>query len=198
MSTWRYVQNGQPSAPVETAALAALLTNGTLSPETYVWKEGMANWLAARTLPEFANCRPAAASAMPPVPTAPPPPPTSSAPVSAADDIEKNRAFGILAYLGILFLVPLLAAPHSRFAKFHANQGMILFLASLLAMTGSWMLTFFMALIPFLGMVFAVVMGLVGMLLLGGYAVLVIIGIVNAAGGQCKPLPLIGHFELIK
>ncbi len=201
MSTWRYVQNGQPSAPVDTAALTALLTNGTLPPDTYVWKEGMANWLAAKSLPEFANCRPAASPpAVPSVPGAgnamPPKPP--SMPGSEAEDIEKNRAFGILAYLGILFLIPLLAAPHSRFAKYHANQGMVLFLALLVVMVGSWVLTFSMALIPFLGVIFVAIMGLVGMGLFVGYAVLVILGIVNAAGGQCKPLPMIGHYELIK
>lgn len=201
MSTWRYVQNGQPSAPVDTAALSALLTNGTLPPDTYVWKEGMTNWLAAKSLPEFANCRPAAAPpTVPPLPApsiaSPPGPP--ALPSSESEDIEKNRAFGILAYLGILFLVPLLAAPHSRFAKYHANQGMVLFLASLVLLVGSWVLTFCMALIPLLGVLFAAVMGLVGMVLFVGYVVLVILGIVNAAAGQRKPLPLIGHFELIK
>ena len=55
MSTWRYVQNGQPSTPVDTAALQALLTAGTLPPETYVWREGMTNWQAAKSVPEFAN-----------------------------------------------------------------------------------------------------------------------------------------------
>jgi uncharacterized membrane protein len=183
---------------VETAALSALLTNGTLSPDTYVWKEGMTNWLAAKSVPEFANCRPASASTVPPVPDNSPPPSLPKLPNSEGEDIEKNRAFAILAYLGILFLVPLLAAPHSRFAKYHANQGMVLFLASLVLLVGSWVLTFVMALIPILGVFFAAVMGLVGMALFVGYVVLVILGIVNAAGGQRKPLPLIGHYELIK
>ena len=43
-------------------------------------------------------------------------------------DVEKNKVFGVLAYLGILFLVPLLAAKDSRFAMYHANQGLVLFL----------------------------------------------------------------------
>lgn len=190
MSTWRYVQNGQPSAPVDTAALAALLTNGTLSPETYVWKEGMANWLAARTLPEFANCRPAAPSTIPPVPTSPPPTPTTSAPVSTADDIEKNRAFAIIAYLWVLFIVGLIAAPNSKFAKYHGNQGLVLFLASIIGSVGCMVIGF----IPFVNMVLVLVIPLLWL----GWLVLTILGIVNAAGGQCKPLPLIGHFELIK
>ncbi len=192
MSTWRYVQNGQPSAPVDTTALAALLTAGTLAPDTYVWKEGMANWLAAKSLPEFAECRPASPPAMPPVPSAgsanPPKPP--AAPGSDTEDIEKHRAFAIISYLWILFVVGLLAAPNSKFARYHANQGLVLFLASIIASVGCVIIGF----IPFVNMTLMLVAPL---LWLGGL-VLMILGIVNAAGGQCKPLPLIGHFELIK
>ena len=183
MSTWRYVQNGQPSAPVDTAALSALLTNGTLSPDTYVWKEGMANWLAAKSLPEFANCRPASPP-VPPIPTAP------SAPGTAAEDIEKNRAFAILSYLWILFVVGLIAAPNSKFAKYHGNQGLILFLASIMASVGCMVIGF----IPFVNFILVIAIPLLWL----GWLVLVILGIVNAAAGQCKPLPMIGHYELIK
>ncbi|MEQ2005398.1 MAG: GYF domain-containing protein [Limisphaerales bacterium] len=189
MSTWRYVQNGQPSAPVDTAALSALLTNGTLPPDTYVWKEGMANWLAARTLPEFADCRPASSPAVPPVPGAgnAAPPGIPGAPGSEAEDIEKNRAFGILSYLWILFVVGLIAAPNSKFAKYHANQGLVLFLSWVVV----WVASFVLAFIPILGHL--TILALWATLL-----VFVILGIVNAAGGQCKPLPLIGGFQLIK
>ena len=82
MSTWRYVQNGQPSAPLDTTALQTLLSNGTLSPDTYVWREGMTNWLAAKSVPELA----ASCSTMPPLPGAPPP-----ITVSAADDIDRRK-----------------------------------------------------------------------------------------------------------
>ncbi len=194
MSIWRYVQNGQPSAPVDTAALSALLTNGTLSPDTYVWKEGMANWLAAKTLPEFANCRPASPPAVPPVPGAgnasPPIPSQPGAPISEADDIEKNRAFGIIAYLWVLFVVGLIAAPNSKFAKYHGNQGLVLFLASIIGSVGCMVIGF----IPFVNMILVLVVPLLWL----GWLVLTILGIVNAAGGHCKPLPMIGHYELIK
>lgn len=201
MSTWRYVQNGQPAAPVDMAALQALLTQGTLAPDTYVWQEGMTNWIAAKNLPEFANCRPAmvppvpTGTAVPPLPATPKASAPPAAPASAAEDVEKNRAFAIVAYFGIFFLVPLLAAPSSRFAKYHANQGMVLFLASLAATVGSYILGVILVFIPFLGVMIA---GLLGLSLLVGVVAMVIIGIVNAAGGQCKPLPVIGHFELIK
>lgn len=196
MSTWRYVQNGQPSAPVDTAALQALLTQGVVSPDSYVWKEGMTNWLAAKNLPEFANCRP---PTVPPVPAAPPTPPPAAppkavpppvTPANDAEDIEKNRVFAILAYLWVLFLVGMVAAPGSKFAKYHCNQGLVLFLASLIALVGCLVIGF----IPFVNFVLVLLVPLLWL----GWLVLVVLGIVNAAGGQCRPLPVIGHFDLIK
>jgi uncharacterized membrane protein len=196
MSTWRYVQNGQPAGPIETSALQALLTNGTVSPETLVWKEGMPNWAPARTLPEFGDAGPpsAATAASPSTGTALPPvggvpPPLGGSPPDPAD-VEKNKVYAVLAYVGLLFLVPLLAAPQSRFARYHTNQGIVLFLATTIVCGGSVILMF----IPFVGCI-ATFVPLVASV---GALVLMVIGIVNAASGQCKPLPLIGHFELIK
>lgn len=40
------------------------------------------------------------------------------------EDIEKNKTMAGLAYL--LFFLPLIACPESRYAKFHANQALLL------------------------------------------------------------------------
>ncbi|NBV21178.1 MAG: hypothetical protein EBS05_04550 [Proteobacteria bacterium] len=109
---------------------------------------------------------------------------------SPADDIEKNRAFAILSYLSILFIVGLIAAPNSKFAKYHANQGLVLFLASIISSVSCMVIGF----IPFVNFVLILIVPV----LWGGWLVLAILGIVNAAGGQSKPLPLIGHYELVK
>ena len=97
-------------------------------------------------------------------------------------DAEQNKAMGILAYIGILFLVPLLAAPTSRFAKYHANQGLTLFLLN--AALGV------ISVIPIVGLI-----SLLGFL---GTFALAIMGIINAVNGVMKPLPLIGQFTLLK
>lgn len=102
-------------------------------------------------------------------------------------DIADNKVMAILAYIGILFLIPLLAAQNSGFARFHTNQGLILFLAEVVLSAASGIL----GLIPFVGWI---VSGAVGVLCLA----LMIIGIVNAANGKAKELPLIGGFRLIK
>jgi uncharacterized membrane protein len=195
MSTWKYIQNGQTCGPVDTSALHALLKNGTLPPETQVWTQGMPNWVAARTLPEFGKA-PAPGAPASPLPSGPGASPLSAQtlPPVAGDmdpaDIEKNKIFAVLAYVGLLFLVPLLAAPQSKFARYHTNQGVVLFLATLVLSAASFILT----LIPVIGCVAM----FVPMGIFVGALILMILGIINAASGQCKPLPIIGHYQLIK
>lgn len=97
-------------------------------------------------------------------------------------DVEKNKVMGILAY--IIFFIPLLAAKDSKFAMFHANQGLVLFLAALAVnIIGS--------IIPVLGWFFILTLG---NLLIFGFAIL---GIINAAKGEMKSLPLIGGIRII-
>lgn len=99
-------------------------------------------------------------------------------PADAAD----NKTMGILAY--ILFFVPLLAANGSKFAMYHANQGLVLFLTFVAVNIVS-------SIIPVIGWM------IIGPLANLGLFVLAIVGIVNAAGGKCKPLPLIGGFRIL-
>lgn len=41
---WFYVENGQQRGPISETDLQALLTAGKITPETLVWREGMAEW----------------------------------------------------------------------------------------------------------------------------------------------------------
>lgn len=102
---------------------------------------------------------------------------------------SNDKVFGVLAYIGILWLVPLCAGK-TEFTRFHANQGLVLFLAELVLGIASGIL----AAIPFIGFVGGIVGGLVS---LAG-VVLMIIGIINAAQGQMKELPVIGGIKIIK
>ncbi len=98
------------------------------------------------------------------------------------EDIEKNKTMAVLAY--ILFFVPLLAAKDSPFARYHANQGLVLFLCAII---GGPVLS----LIPVLGWVLAPILSI-------GITVLAVIGIINVVNGKAKELPLIGKFKLLK
>ena len=186
MSTWKYIDKGVTSESVDTATIQNLINQGKLNGESLLWKEGAGNWMLARSFPEFTI--PGMPSGSAPAVGVPPVPPASI--VSDAEDISKNKVFAVLAYIGILFLVPLLAAPNSKFARYHTNQGLVLFLATIVTGIGSAILT----MIPFIGCVAWILPFVV---MIGSFA-LMVIGIINAANGEYKPLPLIGHFELIK
>ena len=110
------------------------------------------------------------------------------------NDIEQNKIMAVLAYFGILVLVPILAAKESKFARFHANQGLVLTIggfaygiisaiASAIAMAISKIFFF----IPLL-------LSLVSLAIF----VLSIIGIVNAVQGKAKELPIIGKIKILK
>lgn len=186
---WHYVQNGQPVGPIDTAALQLLLQSGSIGNETLVWKPGMADWAAARSVAEFADVTPGISP--PPIPpplTMPPKTPSTSMDPDQFD-IEHNKVFAVLAYLGILFLVPLLAAPRSKFARYHTNQGIILFLAWIMIGFGS------LVLLP-IPVIHLVIVPIWAALPVAVF-VFVIIGIVHAASGEYKPLPWIGHYRLL-
>ena len=93
----------------------------------------------------------------------------------------------VLAYIGILFLIPLLAAKDSKFARFHANQGLILFLAGIVASIASGILVW----IPVIGWLISILLSI-------ALLVFMILGIVNAAQGKAKELPLIGGIKILQ
>lgn len=82
---------------------------------------------------------------------------------------DNTKLYSILAYIGILFLVGLLADKENPVVRFHVNQGLVLFIASLI-----------------LSCLFPV------------WIVFMIMGILNANKGEMKPLPLIGKITIIK
>lgn len=106
------------------------------------------------------------------------------------EDVSKNKGMAILAYLSWLVLIPLLCAKESRFARFHCNQGLLLSIVETIAgiIIGA------LARIPLIGWVFAVAGALVEVVMF----VMLIIGIVNAANGRAKELPVIGSITLLK
>jgi uncharacterized RDD family membrane protein YckC len=42
--SWYYAENNERRGPIEDAAFEALVSAGTITPQTLVWKEGMAEW----------------------------------------------------------------------------------------------------------------------------------------------------------
>lgn len=114
-------------------------------------------------------------------------------------DIEDNRVFAALSYLGLLILIPIFCARRSYFARFHANQGLILLLSSAAYSVVRRILTRVLDILfgSFLSIIpgaFSLVTTALGIFFL----ILLILGIVNAATGRARELPLIGRFRLLK
>lgn len=101
-----------------------------------------------------------------------------------AEDIAQNKAMGILAYIGILVLVPIFAAKNSKWARWHANRGLVLLICELAIGFTLGLLGY----IPYVGIVFRILEWLVYL----AFAGLVVFGIVTAAKGKAKDFPLVG------
>lgn len=110
-------------------------------------------------------------------------------------DIANNKAMAILSYIGILTLIPYFAEKQSPYVRFHAVQGMYLFLTALAVSICGSILGVIFAFIPFIGAVISGLIGFVfGLLGLGCFA-LMIVGIVYAATDKAKDLPVIHKFR---
>ena len=98
-------------------------------------------------------------------------------------DIEKNKGMTILAYIGILVIIPILAVKDSPYTRYHCNQGLILLICGVIAgVIGA---------IPVLGWILGGILGLV-------VFVLFVLGLLNAINGRAKELPVIGKYRLLK
>ena len=97
-----------------------------------------------------------------------------------------------------LVLIPILAAKESRFAKYHANQGLVLFgVYAVLGMAITFM-SIILSFIPPLHFAFTCLSCLFVPVVVLSYLAFVIMGILNAVNGQMKPLPLFPKITIIK
>ena len=106
------------------------------------------------------------------------------------EDIQKNKVMGVLAYFSWLVLIPIFAAGESPFARFHVNQGLVLAVVEIIASAAARILRF----LPLVGGIIRLLTGLIDL----ACFVLSIMGIVNAAQGTAKELPIIGSVRLFK
>jgi uncharacterized membrane protein len=94
------------------------------------------------------------------------------------------NVMAVISYIGPLCLVPILTKEKDEFVKFHAKQGLVLFIGEVAV----WIIFGFVPVLWFLA-------NLVNIL----WLVLSIIGIINVTKGEKKEIPLVGKFaEQIK
>ena len=150
--------------------------------------------------PEYTTPAPEYAAPAQPEPTyseapAYQPPVIPGAPTQAdIHDAQENKTMAILAY--IFFFIPLLVGAHkeSIFAKYHTNQGTVLFIVAACWGVAYSILSVIFLFIPVIGLIIVVILGIASLI----FPVLCIVGIINAVNGVMKPLPVIGKFEIIK
>lgn len=107
-----------------------------------------------------------------------------------ANDIQQNKVMAVFAYLSWLVLIPIFGAKGSKFVRFHANQGLTLAIAEIIC----WVVLGILVKLPMIGWIFGLVEGVFSLVCL----IFAIIGIVNAANGRAKELPIVGKFKVLK
>lgn len=120
-------------------------------------------------------------------------------------DISDNKVFALLSYIGILVLVPIIAAPKSKFARFHANQGLVLLIGEMAYSVARGVFLGVLRLLreftlfggALFGPVYWIVSIITGLFSLV-FLVFAIIGIIDAAQGKARQLPFISKFNIIK
>lgn len=111
-------------------------------------------------------------------------------------DIESNKMMGVLSYLWILVFIPIFAAQNSKFARFHANQGLVIFIINVI-----WsVITGIVASVTFANYLIWGYNPVSGIMKVVNVVFLIyaILGIVYAVTGRAVKLPLIGNIKIIK
>lgn len=93
-----------------------------------------------------------------------------------------KKVTSVFAYLGIIFWLIAFLAGDKEGAKFHLNQGLVLFLGSAIAGV--------ISVIPVIGTFVGCILSIV-------IFVFAIMGIISAVKEEEKPLPLIGSIQLL-
>ena len=95
---------------------------------------------------------------------------------------SNEKTMGGLAYL--IFFLPLIVCPQSQYARFHANQALVLLIA---AVAGNIILS----LLPVIGWVLIPIFSIC-------VVALEIYGLINGFTGKLKKLPVIGNITILK
>lgn len=106
-----------------------------------------------------------------------------------AADIQSNKVMAVLAYLGILILIPVFAARNSKFVRFHVNQSLALWVV---AMVVSVILSI-LGKVPLIGKAASFVSSGISIV----EFILCVLGILNACNGKAKELPIVGGIKLL-
>jgi uncharacterized membrane protein len=108
-----------------------------------------------------------------------------------ARDIREHRGMAVLCYLWILWVIPLFRARDSRYVRYHLGQGLMLLLLDCLGATFFGIAYFTDGFLPVAAPAFWALAEVALLLSLS----LKLFGVVGAARGQARELPLVGAYS---
>lgn len=103
-------------------------------------------------------------------------------------EIEEGKTLAAIGYLGILFLVPLLAKKENKFCQFHGKQGAVLFGLEVIAFIVILVLFLILNIIPCAGAIIGTILWLAYVVCAVGLSVW---GLVMAMKGEYWKMPVV-------
>lgn len=94
------------------------------------------------------------------------------------NEIQEGKIFGVIAYISILCIIPLLLKKENKFALYHGKQGLVLFIIEVA--------TVLLGIIPILGLILSPIIMFISL-------ALSLWGIIQALMGNYARLPVISE-----
>lgn len=117
----------------------------------------------------------------------------------STNDINENKIFAVISYIPFICLFPVfVSSKKSAYARFHANQGLVLFIAELLISLVMWLVGFALGFIPFVSAILAFPLSILSWAIELLEFAAIVYGIYLAASGKAKELPVIGKIKILK
>lgn len=107
---------------------------------------------------------------------------------------ESGKAMAIIAYIGILCLIPYFAEKNNKYVRFHAVQALNLFLINIIYSVAVAVASMILIFVPVLGPIAVMILNVASY----GFIALHIWGIVNACQDKAKELPIVNKIKIIK
>lgn len=122
--------------------------------------------------------------------------------IQDASDVQENKIFALISYLGYLFFIPMIVKPYSRYLRFHGNQGLTLCLYLIAVTIVNTVITSIIGIAGYSGMgaliAVTIINSIISFIFYGSFALLAGIGIYNAVKGRARELPLIGRIRILR
>lgn len=108
---------------------------------------------------------------------------------AASPEIEEGKVLAAIGYLGILFLIPLLAKKENKFCVHHGKQGAVLFFVEVIGVIALFILGLILGKLACVGGVISGILWLAFWVLV---TVLSIWGLIMALKGEYWKMPVLG------